>query len=234
MLIITSYNNINFGSIQNPIRPFKVTTKPETLTVSEIDYSKDLTPKFIKKITKFFLDNFSVETNDEFWLRYRKGTLEEKLKHIKLFEKYYSSIFNNEKNKPNLTLLLATDKKGNIQGACLTYGNHEIPGTFDSTLYVDSMATNKKYRGQKLAQSMLEASLSANKNTYTDVYLTSANAANPFYEKMGFVKLNPNSLKEKRVLDYIERTRRDYPEHITPYYKPLQLEKPRWYETYVE
>lgn len=234
MLICTNYNSLMFGSIQNPIKPFKVATRQGGLTVSEIDYSKDLTPNFIKKINKFFLDNFSVETNDTFWLRYRKGTPEEKLKHIKLFEKYYTSIFNNERNKSNLTLLLAKDQKGSIQGACLTYGNHEIPGTFDTTLYVDSMAINKKYRGQKLAQSMLEASLSANKDTYTDVYLTSANAANPFYEKMGFLKLNPNNLKEKRVLDYIERTRRDYPEHITPYYKPLQYDKPRWYETYVE
>ena len=234
MLINTNYNNLNFYSIQNPVKPFRVATKHGNLTVSEIDYSKDLTPNFIKKINKFFTDNFSVETNDPFWLRYRKGTPEEKLKHIKLFEKYYTSIFNNEKNKQNLTLLLAKDQKDNIQGACLTYGNHEIPGTFDTTLYVDSLATNKKYRGQKLAQSMLEASLSVNKNTYTDVYLTSANYANPFYEKLGFLKLNPNNYKEKRVLDYIERTRRDYPEHITPYYKPLQDDKPRWYENYVE
>lgn len=108
-------------------------------------------------MNKFFLDNFSAETNDPFWLRYRKGNPEEKLKHIKLFEKYYTSIFNNEKNKQNLTKLLAKDQKGDIQGACLSYGNHYIPGTFDTTLYVDSMATNKKYRLYKTFEDFSQA-----------------------------------------------------------------------------
>lgn len=226
---INTNNNLNFGSINNPVKPFKVATKYGTLAVSEVDYSKDLTPKFIRKLTRFFLYNFSDKTNDGVRLQYRYGTPEEKSEYLEMFVKLYTRIFNDETLQPDLTLLVAKDKKGRIQGACLTHANLEIPDSYNTTLYVNSIATNEKYRGNDLAKLMLEKSLDANKTTFTDVYLTSANASNPFYEKLGFVKLNPNNFYEKVILSYVEQTRRDYPEFVTPYHKPLQPNRPRWY-----
>lgn len=226
---VNKNNDMNFGSINNPVKPFKVATKYGILTVSEIDYSKDLTPKFIIKLTKFFLRHFSEKTADKTRLIYRNGTPKEKSEYLGRFIMIYRRIFNYEKIKPNLTLLLAKDKKGNIQGACLTHGNLEIPDSLDTTLYVNALAVNKKYRGNELAKRMLETSMEVNKNTFNDVYLTSANSANPFYEKLGFVRLNPDNTEEKIVLDYLKTRRNDY-EYITPYHKPLQINKPRWYE----
>ena len=221
-------SRLNFTSINNPVKPFKVSTKHGWLSVEEIGASEYTRPEFIKRITKFFIDNFSKDTKDPFWLTYHNGSPEEKQKTFDILEGYYAQIFNDKKNQPNLTLLVAEDENDEIQGACLTYGSHEIPESFESTLYVDSMATNKKYRGQKLAYNMLDKSLKANKNTFTDVYLTSTKFADDFYEKSGFVKLNPDIEVEKTILDHVAKIRQEYPEHITPYHKPLQSDKPRW------
>lgn len=230
---VTGYkanSKISFTSINNPIAPFKVPTEHGTLFVKELSASEYTKPEVIKQITKFFIENFSHDTKDNFWLTYRKGSPEEKQRTFDILEGYYAQIFNDRKNQPNLTLLVAKDENNKLQGACITYGNHEIPDSFESTLYVDSMATNKKYRGQHLAYDMLNKSLKANENTFTDVYLTSTKFADSFYEKFGFVKLSPDNDSEKIILDYVSKIRQEYPEHITPYHKPLQSDKPRWTE----
>ena len=225
---------INFTSRQNPIKPFEIETKRGKLRISEIDYDKDVTPKFIDKITKFFCDNFSQYTKDNFWLRYRYGTPEEKEQHTKLLKDYYTDIFTSKDNEQNVTLLVATDENNEMQAACLSYGCHEIPNCLDTALYIDSVAVNDEYKKYGVAKEMMKRTLDANKNTFTDSYLTSTTMANEFYEKLGYKKLDPEDEAQKAVLEYVSNHRYGYPEHIMPYTMALQEDKPRWFEKSAE
>ena len=227
--LVPNNNRLTFKSRLNPIKPFIQNTKTGELKISEINYDTDITPEFIDKITDFFCENFSKYTTDNFWLRYRKGSAEEKKQHTQIFNKYYTKILRNEENHQDLTLLVAKDKYDKIQGVCLSYGCDEIPASKNNVLYIDSVAINDEYKNCGVARAMVEKTLNANKKRFTDTFLTSATMANKFYEKLGFKQFNPADNEQKTILDYIAKHRRDYPEHIMPYSKPLQEDKPRWF-----
>ena len=103
--------NYSFTSRNNPIKTFKIATKLGDITIKEVDYSRDITHKFIKKLTDFFCKNFAADTIDPFWAKYKTGTSEEKKNLFSRFEKYYANIFKEEEKNRNTTLLIAKDKK---------------------------------------------------------------------------------------------------------------------------
>jgi len=226
--------NYSFTSRNNPVDTFKIATKLGDIIVEEVNYDRDITPKFIKRLTSFFCKNFGADTADPFWNRYKNGTPEQKQELFDIIEKYYTGIFKEEKANHNTTLLVAKDKDNKIQGACLTTPCYEIPGAEDITLYIDSIATNKKFRGLFLAKRMLLKTMAANSKTYSDSFLTAAVESAGFYEKLGYKKLNKKSPAQKNILNYIATHRRDYPDYMTPMSMPLDATAPRWFKKAAE
>lgn len=231
--ISPSYNvnnkQISFKSRQNPVEAFKITTSAlGDINVSEIK-CEDIDFTLVKRLSKFFTENFSKQTFYEPLIKIRSGTPAERLKYQKEFDKDYEDIFKHKNNQNNLTLLLGTDKKNNILAACLTYGYHYIPKGKETTLYVDSIAIDPKLRGLNLARTMLDRIFAAHKNSFNDVFLASTPMATKFYEKLGFTKMTKESASQAVVLNRLDEIT-DYMNCLTPYSKPLQDAKPRWYD----
>ena len=218
----------NYTSRLNPIAPFKVYTPNGVLSVEEVDYRKT-GPKFIKQITEFFCENFSKDTNDPGWLQYNDFTKKEKKRFIDNFKTYYDYSINDKGNQ-HLTLLVARDSQKNIQGACLSFGCVDVPRAKYNTLYIDSLAVNKKFRGCNLAKIMLEKSIEASKYIFTDIFLTGEKVADGFYKKLGFRDLNPENPSELKVINYVAKQRQDYPKYTSFLTRVIQEKKPRWYD----
>ena len=235
MITISSSYNVNnkqisFKSRQNPVEGFKITSSAlGDINVSEIKCG-DVDFALVKRLSNFFTEIFSKCTfyNYEAIIKIRSGTPAERLKYQKEFDEYYANIFNNENNQNNLTLLVGTDKKNNILAACLAYGYHYIPKGKETTLYVDSLAINPKLRGLNLARTMLDRIFSANKNSFNDVFLASTSMATKFYEKLGFTEMTRENPSQAVVLNKLNGVMDDM-DYLTPYSKPLQNAKPRWY-----
>lgn len=227
---IISNNKYNpaYTSRINPIEPFKVQTAKGVLNVAEINYDR-ITPKFIKKITEFFCENFSHDTNDPAWLNYNKLSKSEKKDFLDTFENFYGNSIRDEGNQ-HLTMLVATDSNKNIQGACLSYGCEDVPKARYNTLYIDSLAVNKEYRGNSLARLMLEKSIDANRYIFTDVFLTGEKVADGFYKKLGFRDLSPDNADESKIINHIAKQRPDYPKYTSFLTRIIQESRPRWYE----
>lgn len=222
--------NYSFTSRNNPIKTFQIVTKLGDITVEEVNYGRDITPRFIKKLTEFFCRNFGADTIDPFWSKYKTGAPEEKKNLFDMVEKYYTNLFKEEEKHHNTTLLIAKDKNNRMQGACLTTPCYEIPGAENSALYIDSVATNKKYRGFFIAKRMMLKTMEAGSRTFSDSFLTAAKESEGFYEKLGYKKLNKKSPDQRTILKYIAEHRRDYPDYMTPMSIPLDVTAPRWFK----
>lgn len=219
----------SFSSRQNPVAAFKIATDSGVLKVSEVDFGKGISHSFIKRINKFFLKNFSENSKDEYYLDYKNGNKKIRRTVLKEMEDYYRDIFEDESYADNITLLVAKDKNNKIQGACLSTSCCELPGCFDTTLWVDALAVNKKFRRAGVANTLLQKLIDSSRSTYTDVFLTGSNFASKFYEKFGFEELDYSKKPQRMVIKYLEDTRSDLPEHVKPYTLTLQPDKPRWY-----
>ena len=65
MNIISKYNtNLTFKSKINPIKPYKLQTRIGEISISEVNFDKELTCKFIRRLNKFFCKNFAQDTKD--------------------------------------------------------------------------------------------------------------------------------------------------------------------------
>lgn len=230
MYSIGSTNNISFTSKINPVKPYKIMTKAGNIYVSEVDIEKELSPKLINQINKFFCENFSEHTKDKNYMQYRTVSLKEKKQREQESMKYYSDIFNNLKIRDNITILLAKDSKNNIQGACLSAPYTGVPGSEKTTLWIDSLAVNDKYRNVEIASELLNKTIEINKNSFTDVFLTGTLFAKNFYKKLGFKNLDRKNPDQKKVYNYLCAKRYDVPKYVIPFTKIIQPDKPRWYE----
>jgi ribosomal protein S18 acetylase RimI-like enzyme len=175
------------------------------------------------------LKNFAENSKDEYFLDYKNGNKKTKKSVLKDMKIHYTEIFENSIYDNNMTLLVARDKRNKIQGACLSASCEELPGCFDTTLWIDALAVNKKYRREGIGEKLIKTILEAEKKSYTDAFLTASNYASKFYEKLGFKKLTFHKKTQRTVLKYLENTREDFPEHVKAYFLALQPDKPRWY-----
>ena len=222
--------NISFGSKVNPIKPFTVLTKEGKMYFSEVNIDKAINPKLMTKMNRFFLKNISAATESQLYNKYKTGTLKERKETENEFEKYFLEIFNNKKIKDNITLLLAKNNKNRICGMCLSYPYLNMPDCTEDTLYIDSIAVNKKYRRTNIATKLLETVLNANKNSFTDAFLMGNVCAKNFFRKNGFSSLNKENQEEKFISEYLDS---NYDiNHVIPFTKPLQTDNPRWYEKF--
>lgn len=229
MNIQNNFNSPQFTSKLNPISPSIVKTKYGKLTLREAKQSELQNPKFLEKLSKFFCKNFASDTCDPSWLAY--NTVSKKVREgiVDSFVRSLKDIFKTDDG--NMTLLLAKDKRNKIQGACLSYGYDLVDGSKDYTLYVDSIAVNKLFRGFKLGKKMLQKTFEANKDNskFTDVFLVGEKNAHGFYKKLGFSDLKLQNPDQRKVLNFIAIDRADYPEYADFLTLPLKSEQPRWY-----
>lgn len=229
MNIQTNFNSPQFTSRLNPISPSVVKTQYGKLTLREVKKSELQNPKFLERLSKFFCTNFASNTDDPSWLAY--NTVPKKVRDgiVDFFVRSLKDIFKTDDG--NMTLLLAKDKRNKIQGACLSYGYDLVDGAKDYTLYVDSIAVNKPFRGFKLGKKMLQKTIDANKDNskFTDVFLVGEKKAHGFYKKLGFSDLKIQDPDQRKVSNFIAIDREDYPEYTDFLTLSLKPEQPRWY-----
>lgn len=224
----------NFTSKNNPIKPIQIDGhNGDHITISEIDYDKDVTPQFLSELTKFFCTNFMDNTKYEPLIKIREGSPEEKQKYLKAFEDDYAASFENEKDEGNLTMLTARNDDGELVGAMLSRPYRVLPGSDDTALYLDSLAIDPNQRGLHLAQIMINKTLDANKNDFTDACFGSTPGAVTFYDKLGFKQFDESDPDQKIVSDELHKVL-DYADCLTYYTIPLQPDKPRWYTVCAE
>ncbi len=220
-------HNISFTSRYNPIKPFTIRTKEGKIYVSETSVEKALTPKFVDKINRFIIKNMSEATNYEFYTKYKTGTLKERREVEEICRAHLLEVFNDTKLKNNITLLLAKDNKNRLQGICMSYPNVEMD-SIEDTLYIGSLAVNKKYRKSHIGTRLLNATINANRNSFTDVFLTANVRAKRFFSENGFSTFNEKNEVENFILGAYSEVK----EYAIPLTMPLQTDKPRWYEKF--
>lgn len=226
MDIIFNPNNTNFKSLNNPVKPFKVVTKAGDILVGEIPIDKLKKKKVTKSIAKLFCKSFSQSSEEPYW----QGFYEKKNRYqmINDYIKYFQSKIQNDDG--NLTMLVAKNQKGKLCGASFSYTYKEVPSAGNSTCYLDSLAIDESCRGTGLGQILVNKTMDINKNTFTDIFVKAINKAVGFYERLGFNKLAPDTPNKKYITERLVKFGEGYPDYATLMTKPLQENKPRWYE----
>lgn len=218
----------NFTSRVNPIKVFKVKTSRGNLTFQEPSLAEIRNKAFLKKLAKFFCDNFASNSEEPGWLAYKNGDNP----HIAatIFEsclsQYKAKLLN---PKGDLTLLVAKDRFNNIRGACLAFGYDDVPNAEKSVYYIDSLAVNPRFRGYNIGRILLAKTLESVQNKFSDVFLIGENMALGFYKKLGFKHLNSNDAVQKTVIDFVAQDNFCYPKYVSFLTKPLKIHEPRWY-----
>lgn len=220
----------NFTSRNNPIKPFTVNTKWGRLLVEEVKPQEAFSRGFLDKMVGFVLKNEIKASTNPFWKQFEKLT-PEKAKELKAIKdksvNYYRKVF--QWGDGNTTLLVARGKDKKIQGLCLSRGFFEFPNVVDRSCLINLLYVNERLRGYRLGKKMMEKTINANKNEFTDLFLLSTDYARGFYEKLGFKKLLPDTETKSKTLDFI-RTIGYSPEYTTPLNMVTQPNKPRWYD----
>lgn len=230
MNIQNNYKSPQFTSRLNPIPPSIIKTKYGDLTLQEITKSEMKSKNFLEELAKFFCKNFASNTNDPSWLEYNNVSKHVKNLREKSISNYFKSIFKHDDG--NMTLLLAKDNHNKIQGACLSLGYNLVEGIEKCTLYLDSIAVNREFRGFNIGKTMMQKTISANSKAsskFTDIFLVGEKKARKFYDKLGFSSLDNNDKDQQKVAKVIQLDRQDYPDYVDFLNLPLKKDEPRWY-----
>ena len=189
---------------------------------SEIDYKKSHTDKFYKEIGKFFLDIFANTSSHPFWKKCRKSSLDRGV-----YDDYISSSVESYKKyfaQPDTTVLLLKDKKKHLVGALYTRSLDLSKVLKDGdTLYIDSLAVKTSYRGKNIGKKLLKSVLKSSKDKFSDAFLVAYKEATPFYEKLGFNKMNKNNSSCEFAISELAKERIDYPEYAD--FMEIKLDK---------
>lgn len=216
----------NFQSKNNPIKPFVINTKVGRLFVSETPIEEFKDRKFLRKILRFFIENFASSTKDPYWLRFKDTSNRGRM--IDFYEDYMRPTIN--KDDGNMSLLVARDKTGKLCGACWSHSYRQIPEAQETTCYIEALAVDKKYRGCRLGERLLNVTLNANKKTFTDVFLRGEMYAVGFYKRMGFDVMSESIPAQQPVMKILAEMGEGYPDYIKFFTKALQPSKPRWFD----
>ena len=228
---INSTNNLRFTSKINPVKPYQLMTKSGRLNISELDIDKPFNHDEIFEIVKLFCDNISESIKTKAWQRYKNGDENYKKRFVYNYGKNLVKSMRDPEIKDTLTVLLAKDENGVLKGAAYSSACTNIPNAKSTTLYFHSISIKPEMRHQGLAQDFTNTMLDINRNTFTDAFATCTYMSKPMVEKCGFKALDPSNPNEKAIMDYLKRTRVDYPTDVTAMHMALQPEKPRWSES---
>ena len=228
----------SFGSLNSPIKNFRINTPMGRLYVQEIRL-KEKSIDFAYKISKFFNDNFIDGSTDPLWKKYLKP--EKALQYHGKNQRYANYLKNLFKNDDgNTTILLARDGKNDIKAAILTLSYNETPTLKDSKLFnMEALAVDKAYRNQHIGQRLIEKVLESarktvNKKTgtpqFSDAIMTGYEKAVPLYKKLGFRELEQDTYKKRLFYKELTKERDDIPQYVKLLYMPLDNTAQRFYE----
>lgn len=226
---IQNYNHTNFKSLNNPVKPFKVKTGNDVIYFKEINYNKPVKKKVLKEISTFFLDNFANQSSHPYWKFCRKHT---NTFDKAIYDDYINSTIKDTKRRlknPDTTIMLGRNKKNKLTAAIITEPLN-IPNVIkdENTLYLDSVAVNKKYRGNHIGETLINKVIDSN-NKYSDMFLVSYSESVPFYKKLGFKPLTYRHSGQARIIDSMREERIDYPQYADFLTRPLDKKQPRWF-----
>lgn len=228
--IHTNQQQPSFTSLNNPINKFRIKTSHGNVSVKEFTEYDSLFFDNLKELSRFIIDSFIDGSTSPGWKKYTKPNNRLNYQNRVLrFNNFIRNVFKQDDGNSNV--LVARDKKGNIVGAIISYSLNEIRGLKDSkTLYIDTLGVDKKYRHNNIAKILMEKVFEAGKDIYTDSMLTGYNKAVPFYEKLGYKKVDLNNPIIKMYYDILRRDRTDIPKFTKLMDKPLNENKKRWWE----
>lgn len=230
MIINNNYSsNLNFTSKLNPIKPLKLKTEKGKIQISELS-GNDLTDKaVVREVVDMFCRNFIRDTDDPAWFKYQYKEYKKLFSVLK--KQFVEDIFDLvKKDDGNLSIVVARNSKRKICGGIVTRGFSELPQAKMTTLYVDNLAVDRKYRGSGLAKTLTDLCLNSANEKYTDAFVVSSNRAIGFYEKLNFKILNALNENENRVINFMKSMRFDVDMYVTPMSKVLNGNEPRWYD----
>lgn len=220
---------IQFTSKANPIKAFTIKTKSGPVRVYEPSDNELHSKGLLHSVIDLFCRNFTKDTNDPGWLRFQdpKFSFEFDILRRNFLLDTQARI---KRDDGHLTLLVAKDKNNKLCGACLSYGFDCIPSAMKTAMYVDSIAVEKDFRGNGVAKIMLQKSIEAEKNHFTDVFLLGEKLAEGFYRKLGFKQMNSKSKNQNEIIAWMKLERFDFPKYVSLLTKPLQKQNKRWYD----
>lgn len=181
----------SFGSLNRPVESFSIFTRKGELRVTELN-KRNMTFDKLFKTAVLFNRNFN-DALGEKELNPTKGATR--------VANLYKRFFKNDDG--NTTLLVARNKKGGIKAAVLSYRSAD-----GESLYVDSIATDRDYRGCGIGKILLDKVIETGEGIFGKVMLFAYKSAYGFYLKDGF-SLTPRA-GEKSVKLQLEREGRMY------------------------
>lgn len=210
--------SVGFTSLNHPIKPFKIKTNQDVISFSEIDYTKNASKDFLQDVSNFFLDNFANQSAHPYWKQcrkdaqtFKKEVYDDYIKECMLPS--YSNLIQN----PDTTMLLGKSSDGKIcAGIVSTPLNLSAKVNNDRTLYIDSLAVDKEYRKNHIAQKLMNSVIDTSKGRYDDAFLVAYKESVPFYAKQGFVDTT-----NQELIDEVAKERKDYPEFASCLSKKL-------------
>lgn len=220
--------NPNFGSSNNPVQPFTIKTSQGKLYVKELKAEDCSKNKTMYKVSKMMVDNFAEGSNDPEWRKFLEPQNQKLyLNQIKLMIKANKEIFMLDDG--NTTFLVARNKKGAPRAGLILCGFKDIKGVEDPlTGYLDTLVVDKAYRGNNVGKTLLQRAEKNAKGVFTDIYLEAYNRAVPFYESLGYKKLDLMNLKFTKIIKKIMLERDDCPKFVTLMSKAIDDKAMRW------
>lgn len=219
--------NFTFKSLNNPIKPFVIKGDDDEIKFEEVDYTKPQSEELLDNVSEFFLDNFvkqSTYPNDKILRKDTPDFNENSYKTIK--KEVMKDPLKESLKDADTTLMLGFNKNKELVAGINTLNLNVAPYIQDNkTLYVDSLAVDKKYRGLHIGQTLINKVIESSKDKYTDVFLMSYNKSVPFYEKQNFNKVQDTTITET-LSSYIP----EHPEHMTFMERTINPNESRWTE----
>ena len=222
---------ISFRSFNHPVKPFKINTGNDVIYFKELDYTRQPKKHLLKKVATFFLDNFANQSSHPFWKTCRRGTptfINSTYKdYINDSIETYKKLLKN----PDTTIMLGRNKKSKLSAAIIAEPLSLTPIVKDNnTLYIDSIAVDKVYRGNQVGNQLMNNVISSTQNRYSDIFLVSYKESEPFYKKQGFIHLNPDHKGQRKIIRSLAEERLDFPTYASFLTKPIDESKPRWFD----
>ena len=126
-------SNMNFKSINNPVKSYKFLAKGEVFQISEIPIDKLKDDNLVLKLVDFFCINFLRTTKDPYWKNYAKPEKRDPIK--KGFVDFLNPILHS--NDRDFTMMIVKNSSEELAGACMSFTPYNFSFKDRDVLYLD-------------------------------------------------------------------------------------------------